>query len=62
MTGADGKNGVDGDLIEFIYRLVPTHEDYLNLRNFHLSSDKLESKDERGFVPDKNDNLNIDTD
>ncbi len=62
MTGADGKNGVDGDLIEFIYRLVPTYEDYLNLRNFHLSSDKLESKDERGFVPDKNDNLNIDTD
>lgn len=60
MSGKDGKNGVDGQSIEFIYRLLPNYETYLDLFE-HLSENKLYSPDEKGVVPPNNDNLNIDT-
>lgn len=60
LTGADGKNGVDGNNIEFIYRLLPDYDSYLSLKN-HLSVNELPSPNENKFVPDNNDSLNVGT-
>lgn len=60
LNGVDGKNGVDGDNIEFIYRLLPDYDSYVVLRN-HLSTEELSSPNEKGFVPDNNDSLNVGT-
>lgn len=60
LTGKDGKNGVDGSNIEYIYRLIPDYDTYLKLRD-QLSSKKLFSSPEDDKVPPVNDSLNIDT-
>lgn len=60
LNGADGKNGVDGNNIEFIYRLLPDYDSYLLLKN-HLSANELPSPNENKFVPDNNDSLNVGT-
>lgn len=60
LTGKDGKNGVDGNNIEYIYRLIPDYDTYLKLRE-QLSSKKLFSSSEDDKVPPVNDSLNIGT-
>lgn len=60
LTGKDGKNGVDGNNIEYTYRLIPDYDTYLKLRE-QLSSKKLFSSPEDDKVPPVNDSLNIDT-
>lgn len=62
ITGEDGKNGADGRVIEFIYRLVPNYESFTQLRNFlNIRENNLPSINEPDYVPEVNDNLNIDT-
>jgi hypothetical protein len=60
LTGENGKNGVDGRVIEFIYRLLPDLNTY-NLLVRALSYNKLESPNIDNSVPIVNDNLNIGT-
>ena len=59
MTGEKGEDGVDGDNIEFIYRLLPNKDTYIALRNY-LADHPLTSGATLE-VPAVNDNLGIDS-
>lgn len=60
ITGEDGKNGSDGRVIEFIYRLLPNYNTYLILKDFlNRSENKLPSPNEADYIPSVNDNLDI---
>lgn len=58
ITGNDGNNGVDGQTIEFIYRLLPSQDVYRELSNY-LVNNPLFSPNENKFVPPINDDLNL---
>ena len=61
LTGEAGKNGADGRVTEFIYRLIPDYEMYKDLVNY-LDRNKLYSpENDDDFVPEVNDNLEIGT-
>ena len=40
--------------------MLPDYDSYVVLRN-HLSTEELSSPNEKGFVPDNNDSLNVGT-
>ena len=54
ITGEDGKNGADGRVIEFIYRLLPNYDTYLVLRDF---LNKPENKGLGKWSPNRHANL-----
>lgn len=61
ITGKDGKNGVDGSSIEFIYRLLPNNDSYTKLSRY-LTENKLYSPEtDDDVIPPINDNLGIDS-
>lgn len=61
LTGEAGKNGADGRVTEFIYRLVPDFDTYKELET-QLFHNKLYSPQyEDDVIPQVNDTLNIGT-
>lgn len=61
LTGDDGKNGVDGRVTEFIYRLIPDLETYKLLVSDLFVHELYSPEYEEDYVPEVTDSLNIST-